>query len=208
MNLIRILACMLLIVFSLPALAKGSTVLKIEMSPALCDMEGFRKSLKSCVDGFSISVAGLSFNEAPRGRCSSQPVKLSPLQTRIVGRVMPDVSSQDESWQLYGSCAGLSSKDYFRLITDMTAKLRLPKELSSGRSYLVDRNRFMQQFFQLNANMPKGAVELSCRKHPTSGTSVLTELQVCYDSASRFAACPVVTAQKCPESFQVRGLGR
>lgn len=195
--------------FAHPAAAgEHAYTLRIELTPAICAMQSQRSSLRQCQEGFSMTVAGLrpEYGERERIQCSDKKANLAPLQTKIVSRIMPDEVLRDIVWQRYGSCTGMSNSSYFRLITSLSGGLNVPKELSSGGYYLVDHGRFIGQLANQNPGLSPESVQLFCQADGKNNTSILTELQVCYDSNAKFTQCQKSNKSNCPEKFIIQGL--
>lgn len=194
--------------------------LRIQLSPAVCALQPQRSSLRQCKDGYSMTVIGLrpeiqhtkahknakkKTSKKPK-KCSRTPAKLSPLQAKIISRIMPDKAQRDISWQHYGACSNMSSPQYFRMIAKLSDNLSIPPELSTGNDYVVSHQQFLGSLLKKNKQLQKKQVQLVCRQYHNSQSFVLTELQVCYDSSGKYHNCQQVLASTCPTQFTIRGL--
>lgn len=180
--------------------------LRIDLSPAKCALQPQRAKLRQCREGFPLTVSGLRPEPATKEVCSQRKANLPPLQTKVISRIMPDKVIRDLAWQKYGSCMTSDAKGYFRLIAKLSGQLKVPKELSSGNHYEVNRLLFTQALVKKNAGLARQHIQLSCQKMGSTHSQVLTELQVCYDSVGKFSNCQRTVKVSCPASFTIKGL--
>lgn len=164
----------------------GQRVLMIEMTPALCNLQPTRARMRQCLEGYSFTVSGLDLGYDPRCGRSSEP-RITPLQLKVVNRIMPDTTVRNQAWQRYGACGPLSASSYFRQITNYAGQLNLPSELTTGNSYTVSKSRFVGQMTRLNSGMGSESLDLICRDG-NRRQSILTEIHVCYEG-SQFGSC-------------------
>ena len=136
-------------------------------------------------------------------RCGrgSEP-RLTPLQLKVVNRIMPDTTVRTQAWQRYGVCSPLSASNYFRQITNYAGDLKLPSELNTGNSYTVLKSRFVAQMTHLNSGMSANSVDLICQVG-TRRQMVLTDVHVCYEGSS-FGTCSNVV-DNCGSKFIISG---
>ena len=164
----------------------GQRVLMIEMTPALCNMQPTRARMRQCLEGYSLTVSGLDMGYGERCGRGSEP-RLTPLQLKVVNRIMPDTTVRSQTWQRYGACSPLSASSYFRQITNYAGGLKLPNELNTGNSYTVSKSRFISQMTRLNSGMSSNSVDLICQEG-SRRQSILTDIHVCYEG-SDFGTC-------------------
>ncbi len=179
----------------------GQRVLMIEMTPALCNLQPTRSRMRQCLEGYSLTVSGLDMGYGERCGRGSEP-RLTPLQLKVVNRVMPDTTVRSQVWQRYGVCSPLSASSYFRQITNYAGALKLPAELNSGNSYTVSKSRFISQMTRLNSGMSSSSVDLICQAG-NRRQSTLTEIHVCYEG-SEFGTCATVV-DNCGSKFIISG---
>ena len=179
----------------------GQRVLMIEMTPALCSMQPTRARMRQCLEGYSLTVSGLDMGYGERCGRGSEP-RLTPLQLKVVNRIMPDTTVRSQTWQRYGACSPLSASSYFRQITNYAGGLKLPNELNTGNSYTVSKSRFISQMTRLNSGMSSSSVDLICQEG-SRRQSILTDLHVCYEG-SRFDSCQNVV-DNCGSQFIISG---
>lgn len=178
----------------------GQRVLMIEMTPALCSLQPTRSRMRQCLEGYSLTVSGLDMGYGERCGRGSEP-RITPLQLKVVNRIMPDTTVRTQAWQRYGACSPLSSSSYFRQITNYAGALKLPNELNTGNSYTVLKSRFIGQMTSLNSGMIPASIDLICQ----AGTRqmILTDVHVCYEG-SEFGNCRNVV-DNCGSKFVISG---
>ena len=179
----------------------GQRVLMIEMTPALCSLQPTRARMRQCLEGYSLTVSGLDMGYGERCGRGSEP-RLTPLQLKVVNRIMPDTTVRTQAWQRYGACSPLSTSSYFRQITNYAGDLKLPNELNTGNSYTVLKSRFVGQMIRLNNGMSANSVDLICQVG-TRRQMVLTDVHVCYEGGS-FGTCSNVV-DNCGSKFIISG---
>ena len=179
----------------------GQRVLMIEMTPALCNLQPTRSRMRQCLEGYSLTVSGLDMGYSERCGRGSEP-RLTPLQLKVVNRIMPDTTVRTQAWQRYGACSPLSASNYFRQITNYAGALKLPNELNTGNSYTVLKSRFIGQMTSLNKGMSPASVDLICQAG-TQRQMILTDVHVCYEG-SEFANCHNVV-DNCGSKFVISG---
>lgn len=191
---------------SLPAQAAsasktGQRVLMVEMTPALCSLQPSRTRMRQCLEGYSLTVSGLDLGYGERCGRGSEP-RLSPLQLKVVNRIMPDSSVRSQAWQHYGACSPLSASSYFRQIVNLAGQLKLPSELNTGNSYTVSKSRFISQMTRLNSGMSADGIDLICQDG-SRRQSILTDIHICYEG-SQFGSCHNVV-NSCGKNFIISG---
>ena len=205
-KVILVLTLLVVTVLLTPAYAAsnakvGQRILMIEMAPALCSIYPSRSKMRQCLEGYSLTVSGLDLGYGDRcGRGGS--ADLTPLQLRVVNKVMPDATVRDQAWRRYGACSPLRSSFYFRQIVTHASELKLPRELNTGNSYTVSKSRFLRQLIRLNSGMTSSGVDLICQDAGRR-QSILTEIHVCYQG-NNFGSCPAVV-NNCGSNFIILG---
>jgi ribonuclease I len=180
--------------------AHADSVLGVELSPAICKLNPYMGNLRQCIEGNPMTV---NFYRVANQSCSNSRYSMSPLQENLTSKVIPDGNIRKNIWQQYGRCSGLSTPNYFRTITSLASQLKLPKELSSGRSYRFASNGLSRQLISLNPGMKPNSFNFFCQKN-SAGQSVLTYINVCYDNNGRFAQC-ATRSYTCPSQFLIDG---
>ncbi|MGO2231820.1 MAG: ribonuclease T2 [Psychrobacter sp.] len=179
----------------------GQRVLMIEMTPALCNIQPTRTRMRQCLEGYSLTVSGLDMGYGEHCGRGSVP-RLTPLQLKVVNRIMPDTAVRSQVWQRYGACSPLSAASYFRQITNYAGSLKLPNELNTGNSYTVSKSRFIGQMTRLNKGMSSNSIDLVCQVGKRR-QSVLTDIHVCYEG-NDFGTCHS-KVDSCGSQFIISG---
>ena len=182
------------------SLAKADSILGIEVSPAVCKLNPAFTNMRQCVEGHPLTV---NFFRVTNQNCTNQPYSVTPLQETLVSKVIPEPLVRHQLWQNYGRCSGMNASSYFRKITGLASDLKLPKELSSGKSYRVNSSAFVRQIGGLNAGMQSRSVNLFCQKN-RNNQLILTHINVCYNNQGRFGQCAVMSAS-CGSQFYIDG---
>lgn len=180
-------------------------VLDVELSSATCRLNTHLKKSRQCLDGYAMSVVGLLPEGVKHKSCETAHLfNLTPIQRRLLMRIMPDEHAQMRLWKSIGGCVEMNAPQYFRTMLQLADRLNMPAELSSNQTIHVHRDRLQQRFLQLNRDMPMQAIHLSC--HAARGQAVLTQIQVCYKQNGQYQACDVEKARSsCPSQFQILG---
>ncbi len=194
-------SAMLMPAHAASAVKSGQRVLMIEMTPALCSLQPTRARMRQCLEGYSLTVSGLDMGYGERCGRGAEP-RLTPLQLKVVNRIMPDTTVRSQVWQHYGACSPLSASNYFRQITNYASALKLPNELNTGNSYTVSKSRFIGQMTRLNSGMPASSIDLICQAGSRRQT-ILTDVHVCYEG-NEFGSCNEVV-DNCGKKFIISG---
>ncbi len=187
--------------YAASAVKTSQRVLMVEMTPALCAMQPTRARMRQCLEGYSFTISGLDLGYGERCGRGSDP-RLTPLQLKVVNRIMPDTTVRSQVWQRYGNCSPLSANSYFRQIINYAGDLKLPNELTTGNSYTVSKSSFLKQMTTLNSGMSAANIDLICQAG-SRRQSTLTEIHVCYEG-NKFANCSKVI-DSCDKKFIISG---
>ena len=203
-NIASLLLLQLIIIVPVQAaqvVKNGQRVLMVEMTPALCKLQPSRALMRQCLEGYSLTVSGLDLGYGNNCGRGSDP-RLTPLQLKVVNRIMPDNTVRSQVWRRYGACSPLSSNSYFRQIVTLAGDLKLPNELNTGNSYTVSKSRFIGQMTRLNSGMTAASIDLICQDG-NRRQSILTDIHICYEG-SRFGNCSN-TVNNCGSNFIISG---
>lgn len=184
----------------------SSFTLIIRMTPAACALDPELQKLRQCQDGFTLTISSLQAERASGKRienCSHDQTNLSPLQERVVERVMPDKQLRDEDWQRNGSCTGMSPTLYFRTIATYAQRLKIPSELASPRDTVLSKSYIINKLQQLNPGLTDKSLLLRCTAESGREFPVLTELRSCYNTQGQYDACPAYIKSNCPSSVVI-----
>lgn len=184
----------------------SSFTLIIRMTPAVCALDPELQKLRQCQDGFTLTISSLQAERASGKRlenCSHDQTNLSPLQERVVERVMPDKQLRDEDWQRNGSCTGMTPTLYFRTIATYAQRLKIPSELASPRDTVLTKSYIINKLQQLNPGLTDKSLLLRCTAESGREFPVLTELRSCYNTQGQYDACPAYIKSNCPSSVVI-----
>ncbi len=184
----------------------SSFTLIIRMTPAVCALDPELQKLRQCQDGFTLTISSLQAERASGKRlenCSNKQTNLSPLQERVVERVMPDKLLRDQDWQRNGSCTGMTPHLYFRTIATYAQRLKIPSELASPRDTVLTKIYIMSRLQQLNPGLTDKSILLRCTAESGRELPVLTELRSCYNIQGQYDACPTYIKSNCPSSVVI-----
>lgn len=172
--------------------------LVLEMTPAMCLFYPSRTQMRQCQEGYRVTVETLDLGY---DCVSSTTPVLSPVQEKVVHRIMPDDTFIRQAWRRYGVCSPYSASEYFRLVTRYTSELRLPTELTQSGQYRVDKNAFSQKFRRLNPSIGINRIYFSCQQ--AQQQSILTKIEICYANNNR-NNCPQI-ADTCQDQMTIWG---
>lgn len=184
----------------------SSFTLIIRMTPAACALDPALQKLRQCQDGFTLTISSLQAERAGGRRvenCSREQTNLSPLQERVVERVMPDKQLRDEDWQRNGSCTGMTPNVYFRTIATYAQRLKVPSELASPRDTVLTKSHIVSKLQQLNPGLTEKSLLLRCTVESGRDLPVLTELRACYNTQGQYDMCPASFKSNCPSSVVI-----
>ncbi len=183
--------------------------LTISLAPAFCQLHPERRDMRQCQEGYSVIVHGLA-PEREDGKaaenCSKAPPALSPVQERVLERLMPDDPLRVNEWQRHGSCTGMSAQDYFRMLMAYANKLKLPEQLNKeGSDQVLDRNLLVTEIMRMNNGLPTKGIYLRCTRK-NDEMPMLTEVRVCYKPNGQFTECINSFRPNCPTTITIRAV--
>ena len=180
----------------------------ITMTPAACALDPELQKLRQCQDGFTLTISSLQA-EWPNGKrlenCSREPTNLSPLQERVVERVMPDKQLRDEDWQRNGSCTGMTPNVYFRTIATYAKRLVVPPELATPRDTVLAKSFIINRLQQLNPGLTEKSLLLRCTPYAGHELPILTTVRSCYNNQGQYDACFAAPKSNCPANVIIHG---
>lgn len=195
--------------FGAPLYAAGKQevagyVMHVQMTPAACSFDSSRQKQRKCLEGYSLTIASL-LPEVPLNRdCSTRSsARLSPLQAKVVARVMPDENARVQLWQDVGGCMPMNASQYFRTIINFAERLKIPADLTSPNTIEVQKESLRQQFIRLNPSLPANGIRFTCQS--SKFNSILTEIRVCYQKNGQYKQCASHIMTGCPNEFTIKG---
>lgn len=182
-------------------------VLKVELSPAVCKIDATQSKTRQCLEGYSLTVSGLMPEGVNERACETSNVPvLSPVQKKVLMRIMPDENVQARLWRNVGGCVSMNASQYFRLMVNYAEKLNMPAEMTTPTTIRISRDGLQQKFVQLNQGMPTSAVQLSCDSASRNSPTLLTNVQVCYQTNGQYKTCRIEqVSNSCPQQVVIQG---
>ncbi len=209
MRIMKALICYLFISFSAPLYAADNAdisgyVMHVQMTPAACAFDSSRQKQRKCLEGYSLTISSL-LPEVPVGRdCETRTsAKLTPLQAKVVARIMPDENARVQLWQNVGGCVPMNASQYFRTIINFAERLKVPADLTSPNTIEVQKENLRQQFTKLNRTLPPNGIRFTCQS--SRFDSFLTEIRVCYQKNGQYKQCASHIVSGCPNEFTIKG---
>ena len=178
-------------------------VMQVEMTPAICSLDINRQKQRKCLEGYSLTITGL-LPEVNRNECkTNSSALLSPIQAKVVARVMPDENYRVQLWQSIGGCVPMNASQYFRTVINLAEKLKIPADLTSSENKSVQHTALTAQFLKLNPSMSNNSIRFNCQN--SKSNAILTEIQVCYKVSGQYKQCSNHIVSNCPSSFLIKG---
>ena len=203
------LFCYLVLSFSAPLYAADNNdlvgyVMHIQMTPAACALDTSKQKQRKCLEGYSLTISSLLPEVPVNKNCETKTsAKLSPLQARVVARVMPDENARVQLWQNVGGCVPMNASQYFRTVINFAERLKIPGDLTSPNTIKVQKENLRQQFAKLNPSLPPNGIRFSCQA--SRFDSILTEIRVCYQKNGQYKQCASHIVTGCPNEFTIKG---
>lgn len=206
---VQALGCMLVLSFASSLYAASNQnltgyILHVEMTPAVCALDSSKQKQRKCLEGYSLTISSL-LPEVPVNRnCETKSsAALSPLQSTVVARVMPNETERVQLWQNVGGCVPMNASQYYRTIINFAERLKIPADLTSQNTISVQKENLRQQFTKLNPSLPANGIRFSCQS--SRSDSILTEVRVCYHKNGQYKQCASHVVTGCPSEFTIKG---
>ena len=178
-------------------------VMVVQMTPAVCMLDNQKSKKRKCLEGYALNISGL-LPETSESECkTAASAVLSPLQAKVVARVMPDENSRIQLWHAIGGCVPMNASQYFRTVINYAERLKVPTELTSPENRTMHLTNLRLQFLRLNPAMPAGAIKFNCAA--VKGIPILTEVKLCYKPNGQYKQCSTAVETTCPNSFTIKG---
>ncbi|AXY59105.1 ribonuclease I [Acinetobacter sp. WCHAc010052] len=178
-------------------------VMEVQLTPAACLMDSLRSKKRKCLEGYSLNIQGL-FPETSKRDChTTSSAALSPLQAKVVARVMPDEGARVQLWKSVGGCVPGNASQYFRTIINFAERLKVPAELTSPETRQMQLNTVRLKFLQLNPGLTSAGIHFTCQNH--QGNPLLTGVQLCYRTNGQYRQCSGTVTGNCPATVLIKG---
>ena len=179
-------------------------VMRVQMTPAVCAIDRKSKKQRKCLEGYSLTVTGLLPEGSQAADCTTNSsAVLSPLQAKVVARLMPEEGARIQLWRSVGGCIPSNASQYFRTIINFADRLKIPADLTGSENKQTQYNTLRSQFIRLNPGMDTNSIRFNCQNLRSS--PVLTEVSVCYRVNGQFKECSNHVLSNCPNTFLIQG---
>ena len=178
-------------------------VMQVQLTPAVCALDVTKQKQRKCLEGYSLTITGLLPETTERNCSTNTSANLSPLQAKVVARVMPDENARVQLWRSVGGCVPMNAAQYFRTVINLADKLKVPTDLTSSENKNVQHGALKSQFVKLNPGMQSDSIRFTCQS--SSSNPVLTEVQVCYRVNGQYKQCSNHIVSNCPNTFSIKG---
>jgi len=178
-------------------------VMQIQLTPAVCSLDTNKQKQRKCLEGYSLTISGLLPETTERNCDSSSAANLSPLQSKVVARVMPEESARNQLWRSIGGCVPMNASQYFRTVINFADKLKIPADLTNSISKNVQHESLKAQFIKLNPGMNSNSIRFNCQV--SKSNQILTEIQICYKVNGQYKQCSSHIVSNCPSTFSIKG---
>ena len=185
--------------------APNGYLLKINLVPALCRIDDSFRNSRQCMEGYALTVTGLLPEGVNTRKCAtSSNANLSPVQNRLLTRIMPDENDRVRLWRAVGGCVGTTANQYFRSMINNAEHLKVPPEVTPPNSVRVNRMALKARFVDLNPGLTVDGINFNCMPD-RNNTMLLTHINVCYLPNGRFRACSGARVVTCPNTVTIQG---
>ena len=168
-------------------------VLSLSWSPSYCAAEGDRADRRQCgrsgPKGFVVHGLWPQYHRGgyPADCRSSEPERVPQQLLSAQRDLFPSDGLAAHEWRKHGTCSGLSQADYFKVTRMARQKLRMPQSLGGTVSAREAENAFIVA----NRGLDPDEIAIDCDR------TFLREVQICFDKALEFTACPDVDRRGC-----------
>lgn len=188
---------------SLAAPVVNGYVMDVQMVPAVCAYDPLKNKKRKCLEGYSLNITGLYPETNSKDCTTNSSPKLPPLQAKVVARIMPDENARVALWHNIGGCVPMNASQYFRTVINHADKLKVPEELTSQETRVMQVGVLRNKMVRMNSGLAGQSIEFNCMQ--THGSSMLTEIQICYKNNGQYKHCPTTVVGNCPASFTIKG---
>ncbi|MBJ9905449.1 ribonuclease T2 family protein [Acinetobacter bereziniae] len=178
-------------------------VMQVQLTPAVCALDSSKQKQRKCLEGYSLTISGLLPETTERNCTTNSSASLTPLQAKVVARVMPEENARIQLWRSVGGCVPMNASQYFRTVINLADRLKIPADLTSSENKNVQHNALKTQFVRLNPGMNNDSIRFTCQS--SSSNPVLTEVQVCYRVNGQYKQCSNHIVSNCPNTFSIKG---
>ncbi len=77
-------------------------VMQVQLTPAVCALDSSKQKQRKCLEGYSLTISGLLPETTERNCTTNSSASLTPLQAKVVARVMPEENARIQLWRSVG----------------------------------------------------------------------------------------------------------
>ncbi len=170
-------------------------VLSLSWSPSFCLANGADSDPAQCRTSkpFDFIVHGLwPQNERgyPEG-CNAQDYP-NREQIRSISDITPSPGLVRHEWEKHGGCSGLSVDDYFEVMHQARARVKIPAQFVHPiRDFSLTPSVIETAFIRANPGLNSGEISTACSHGD------LSEVRICLTKDLAFHPCPEVDRDAC-----------
>lgn len=169
-------------------------VLALMWSPSYCAAEGADANRQQCSRPYSFAVHGLwpQFEKGWPQDCSTDEPDVTNETMRSLYDIIPAAGLIRYQWRKHGSCAGLSQRDYFRVLRAAREKVAVPNQYADrDTAATVTPDSVERAFLSANPGLPANGAAVICDER------FMREIRICLTRELEFRSCPEVDRRDC-----------
>lgn len=178
-------------------------VLEVQLTPAACLLDTSKAKKRKCLEGYTLNIQGLYPETTAKNCTTSSSATLSPLQAKVVARVMPDEAARRYLWSSVGACTGTTASQYFRTVINFADNLNVPAIMTGQETKQIHTLALQTMLMRLNKNLTTKSMRFECATY--NKTTYLTALNICYTPNGRYKTCSAKVVSNCPSTFAIKG---
>ena len=156
-------------------------LLTLSWSPEFCHSHADKPECQSGHHGFVVHGLWPQYVDGYPEHCSTAPGLANAEQ---MADIMPDTGLVEHEWSTHGTCSGLSAEEYFKVLRQAFASIKLPEKFASPREKFSTAPRDVKkEFVKANPGLSDDEMTVGC------GNNYLTAVSVCMTKDLKPAAC-------------------
>lgn len=170
-------------------------VLSLSWSPSWCEATGNARGDAQCARPFSFVVHGLwpQYDRGYPSDCATPKAPPTREQVRDMLDVMPSPGLINHEWRKHGTCSGLTSEVYLRIIRKLYEKIHIPDEFKDTvKPRMVSPAEVERAFIAANKGLDANEIAVQCDSRR------LQEVRICLKKdLSAFVSCGETDRRAC-----------
>jgi ribonuclease T2 len=156
-------------------------LLTLSWSPEFCYSHSDKPECQSGHHGFVLHGLWPQYANGYPEHCSNAPGLANPEE---MSDIMPDTGLVAHEWSTHGTCSGLDSASYFKLLRRAFESVRVPDRLRAPeRSFSLPPGEIKNEFVKSNPSLSVEDMTVSC------GHNYLTAISICLTKDLKPMAC-------------------